>query len=203
MKCKICNTENEDGAKLCKSCGSPLEPAAGTVTKRQGNPRILMIIGSLVVLIVAAFVIYNYFVMDSSRKVRVDNKRNRTDGIRPGSNKDATTPEFNRNPADQVQEFLYDLGDRNYTAAYSRQQNPSWGSFEQFSSKKSFGGINGISIDDIILNYENDNEASVYVDYVAYDPVNKDGRYKQDFILNKIGQDWKIVKVNNIKIEQW
>ncbi|MBK9334151.1 MAG: hypothetical protein IPM96_17515 [Ignavibacteria bacterium] len=53
------------------------------------------------------------------------------------------------------------------------------------------------------MNYENSDGASVYVDYNSYDPYNKDGRYKQNFILKKYTDGWKIVKVENISIDQW
>ncbi|RPI18841.1 MAG: serine/threonine protein kinase, partial [Ignavibacteriae bacterium] len=102
-----------------------------------------------------------------------------------------------------VQHFVEDLGSGNFRDAFNRQQNKAWGSYDHFSSTKSFGGINRTSVENISLNYESGDDASVYVDYFAYDPVNKDGRYKQDFILKKFYNSWKIIKVNNIEIKQW
>lgn len=202
MICRVCKTENEAGALKCKTCGSELETVANTV-KGGSTGRKPLIIGAVsLAVIIIGFIVYNYTVSGSGKVEKVTTK-NRSTGIMPGSNTDADVPIQVSTPEDQVRGFLNDLGSRNFYAAYSRAQNPSWGSLEQFSSKSSYGGITGVSIDDVNLNYENGNEASVYADYTAYDPINKDGVYKQDFILNKIGQEWKIVKVTNLKIEQW
>jgi hypothetical protein len=102
-----------------------------------------------------------------------------------------------------VKGFINDLGQRNFTSAYSKQRNKSWGTYSFFSSTKSFGGITSTSLNEIKVNYENSSSASVYIDYYSYDPVNKNGRYKQNFLLENLSDGWKIVKVQNVSIEQW
>ncbi|MBK6771873.1 MAG: hypothetical protein IPG78_07090 [Ignavibacteria bacterium] len=58
-------------------------------------------------------------------------------------------------------------------------------------------------INDASVNYEYADAASVFIDYYSYDPYNKDGRYKQNFIMKKYPDGWKIMKIENVKIEQW
>lgn len=106
-------------------------------------------------------------------------------------------------PANVVRDFITDLGARNFSSAYSKQRNNAWGTLDHFSSIKSFGGITSTSIVDVSTNYEFTEESSVIVDYYSYDPYNKNGRYKQEFILSKFNNEWKIVKVKNIKVDTW
>ena len=106
-------------------------------------------------------------------------------------------------PVETVRDFITYLGNRDFYSAFQKQNNKSWGDYSFFSSGKSFGGITSTTIENISLNYENNGDASVYVDYTAIDPLNKNGRYKQDFILKKMGSEWKIIKVKNIDIQQW
>ncbi len=106
-------------------------------------------------------------------------------------------------PVETVRDFINYLGNRDFYSAYQKQNNKSWGDYSFFSSSKSFGGITSTTVESITLNYDNNSDASVYVDYTALDPLNKNGRYKQDFILKKMGGEWKIIKVKNISIQQW
>ena len=109
----------------------------------------------------------------------------------------------NSQAASLVKGFINDLGQRNFTSAYSKQRHKSWGTYSFFSSTKSFGGITSTTLNEIKVNYENSSSASVYIDYYSYDPVNKNGRYKQNFLLENLSDGWKIVKVQNVSVEQW
>ena len=102
-----------------------------------------------------------------------------------------------------VRGFITDLGMGNFSSAYARQRNKAWGTYSFFISYKSFGGITSTSVNEVKLNYENSSSASVYIDYYSSDPKNKNGRYKQNFLLEKFSDGWKIVKVVNVSIEQW
>jgi len=113
------------------------------------------------------------------------------------------TPVSTSKPLSVVRGFIEDLGKGDFYSAYQKQQNKNWGSYEFFSSVKSYGGISSTSINEINIVNEGNYEATVYVDYYSYDPYNKDGRYKQNFDLKKFGDNWKIVKVKNIEIKQW
>lgn len=106
-------------------------------------------------------------------------------------------------PLQVVRGFIEDLGKGDFESAYSRQNNKAWGTYKHFSSTKAFGGISSATINDIKVNSEDSFDASVYVDYTAYDPYNKNGTYKQNFMLKKLNSDWKIVKVYNIEINTW
>ncbi|MBZ0202350.1 MAG: hypothetical protein K8I03_04965, partial [Ignavibacteria bacterium] len=116
--------------------------------------------------------------------------------------KDPSTTSISQ-PVEAVRSFIIELGNRDFYSAYNRQNNKVWGDYSFFSSTKSFGGITSTTIEEVTLNYENSSEASVYIDYTALDPANKNGRYKQDFLLRKTGGEWKITKVKNISVQQW
>lgn len=121
-----------------------------------------------------------------------------------GNSSDQSSSNYSSSPAiETVRGFINDLGSQNYRSAFEKQRNKGWGSYDNFSSIKSFGGITSTSINEVSLNYENSDAASVYIDYYSYDPYNKDGRYKQNFILKKYPDGWKIMKIENVKIEQW
>jgi hypothetical protein len=96
-------------------------------------------------------------------------------------------------PESIVQAFVYALGAEKYQEAYNYTSNPKWKSYEKFSSKSAFGGINGT----VIYDYSNagmeGDMAKVIADILYTDPVNGDNRFKQEFRLQKTGNDWKIV----------
>ncbi|MBK6507343.1 MAG: serine/threonine protein kinase [Ignavibacteria bacterium] len=105
-------------------------------------------------------------------------------------------------PENVVKWFINDLGKRDFSSAYNLQRNKAWGSLSFFSSTKSFGGITSTSLNETRTNYESSSDASVYVDYYSYDPVNKDGRYKQNFLPGKISGRLERLK-ENVSVEQW
>jgi serine/threonine protein kinase len=171
--------------------------------KRSKTPIILFGGGAAAVIVILLIFFLTQNNDNSVEKVTTSTIENNT---KPQENKQpvkepSTTTESQ--PVETVRSFISELGNRDFYSAYNRQNNKSWGDYSFFSSTKSFGGIRSTTIESISLNYENHGEASVYIDYTANDPSNKNGRYKQDFFLKKIGGEWKIVKVKNISIEQW
>lgn len=121
-----------------------------------------------------------------------------------GNSSDKSSTNYSSSPViETARGFINDLGSQNFRSAFEKQRNKGWGTYENFSSIKSFGGITATSINDASVNYEYADAASVFIDYYSYDPYNKDGRYKQNFIMKKYPDGWKIMKIENVKIEQW
>jgi hypothetical protein len=172
--------------------------------KKNYIPYILIVI----VLIVAAVIFI--VVQNNNSPVVISNnnvsneKTGSTQSPAQQNNNDSKQKPDNQNAASEVvRGFLSDLGNRDFQSAYDKQKNKTWGNLENFKSPKSFGGITSTDIKEVTLNYDNGNTASVYAYYYSYDPANKDGWYKQDFELQKFGNEWKIVKVKNIDFKQW
>ena len=99
-----------------------------------------------------------------------------------------------------VYTFLTDLSN-NLKKAYNLQKNPKWGNFEQFSSKKAFGGINNIETKEVKYISGDDKNAVIYCDAIYYDSSNGDAHIKQNFTLSKISEKWYItgMKVKSFK----
>lgn len=98
-------------------------------------------------------------------------------------------------PKETVKLFIEKLGERDYYTAFAQTKNPNWSNFAWFRSVKGFGGITKTKTEELILEYNEDGSACVFIDYYSYDPANRDGRYKQNFFLEKIDNKWKIIKV--------
>lgn len=98
-------------------------------------------------------------------------------------------------PIEVVELFINSLGDKDFETAYDLQNVKSWGDYQQFSSTKSFGGINATAINEITEIEENTEDAKIYVDAYYYDPVNGDNRFQQYFHLKKFDNKWKIEKL--------
>lgn len=60
MFCPKCNTENNDSAKFCKKCGTPLTKNTVIQEKKSNNSKILIIALIIVCLVVAGSLIYFY-----------------------------------------------------------------------------------------------------------------------------------------------
>ncbi|MBX7044247.1 MAG: serine/threonine protein kinase [Ignavibacteria bacterium] len=186
-----------------------------TIAKKSNNALIFTLIGICIAVTVTIIIILNLNnnkqqeispVTDNSTQ---NSSSNNTGNTTNSGNKTQTPPSTQQNysssssAANVVRDFITDLGSRNFRGAYNKQRNKAWGSYDEFSSPKRYGGITSTSIVDVSTNYEFSNEASVIADYYSYDPFNKDGRYKQEFILAKFDNEWKIIKAKSIKIDQW
>ena len=96
-------------------------------------------------------------------------------------------------PETIVKDFLTYLGNQNFEEAYALTDNPTWGSFADFSSKKAFGGIIGVDIIELKEEASDDNEANFYAEVYYKDAVNGNNTFKQNFYLKPYGNKWKIV----------
>ncbi|MFZ1323053.1 MAG: serine/threonine-protein kinase [Ignavibacteria bacterium] len=191
---------------------------ASMQTNQKSKKNGILIVSGFLIMVMIGFLIYVLTSNDIDSELNSRSEENSTEksagtnsktssNSSTNSSTDNTTTyssEYSSSAAlETARSFISDLGNRNFSSAYGKQRNKGWGSFDVFSSTKSFGGITSTNINEASLNYENSDGASVYVDYNSYDPYNKDGRYKQNFILKKYTDGWKIVKVENISIDQW
>lgn len=103
------------------------------------------------------------------------------------------TVSVNLTPDQTVEKFVELLGTQNFQDAYNLTANPNWGSFSEFSSTNAFGGINETSIYEIKITESSTEKATVYVDAAYYDDINGNSHYKQNYFLQKYGDDWKII----------
>ncbi len=110
-----------------------------------------------------------------------------------GTEKNITQTELQ--PIEVVKLFINSLGSKDFKTAYNLQKVGSWGDYQQFSSTKAFGGINATAINKIKEIEVNSKNAKIYVDAYYYDPVNGNNRFQQYFYLTKIGDEWKIEKL--------
>lgn len=104
-----------------------------------------------------------------------------------------TSFESENNPQSVVKSFIEDLGKKDFQSAYNKTRVEKWGTFENFSSNKAFGGINATLINEIKQKPDENNNAIVYVDAYYYDPINGDNQFKEKFYLRQFGGDWKII----------
>lgn len=172
----------------------------------QGKKMRVIIFGSILLLLVTIAIYVSTQQNDTNARFDISKKDTLVEGadLKRSDSKNLAKTTQRESPSMQVvRNFIDDLGRRDFRSAYEKQMNNSWGTYGQFSSTKSFGGITSTSINDLRLNHELYDDASVTVDYFSNDPSNKDGRYVQEFFLKKFYDGWKIVKVKNISIEQW
>ena len=101
-----------------------------------------------------------------------------------------------------VEKYLNFLSDKNFNAAYYSQKIPKWGTLEHFSSKKAFGGITFIAVNELKYVSGNDSEAIVYCDAMYYDNTNGDSDIKQNFTVSKISGNWFITDMKIISFKR-
>ncbi len=100
-------------------------------------------------------------------------------------------------PTSVVKSFLKHLGNKEFYSAFSLTNNPSWnknGGYKWFSSTDAYGGIDYVNIYEIRLENAFDDQAVVYADYYARDPLHTSRRWKQILILEYQYGKWKIVR---------
>jgi hypothetical protein len=117
---------------------------------------------------------------------------------RPVNQQNQQTDGISNDPKTVVKNFIENLGQKDFQSAFDKTQVEKWGSFENFSSKKAFGGINATSINVIKQEPDENNNAIVFVDAYYYDPTNGDNRFKEKFYLKQFGGEWKIVDLKII-----
>ncbi len=107
-----------------------------------------------------------------------------------------------------VTKFINYLGKQQFQAAYELQSIDNWGDANFFASEKSFGGVKTTQIYSTQVESEDEQEATISVDYFSEDPTNDPNTikrlelpcegstglvYRQLFNLKKSGGQWKIV----------
>ncbi|MEA3452570.1 MAG: hypothetical protein U9Q83_11815 [Bacteroidota bacterium] len=113
---------------------------------------------------------------------------------------DSGEEEVNIESAETVlSNFLEYLGAQRYSDAYAQTNNPDWGSYDKFKSKKSFGGITGIYVKEMKVVYEGGYNATIYAEVKYIDPTNGTNTFKQNFFLEKSGEVWLITKMELVK----
>ncbi|MGB3343076.1 MAG: SH3 domain-containing protein [Aequorivita sp.] len=105
-------------------------------------------------------------------------------------------------PTSVVKRFLKHLDDAEFYSAFSLTNNPSWnknGGYSWFSSSDAYGGIDYVTTYEVRLENVYDNQAVVFADYYASDPLHTSRRWKQILILEYQYGKWKIVKTKLVE----
>jgi len=95
--------------------------------------------------------------------------------------------------------FIYFLGDQNYSEAYKLTNNPDWGSYSKFSSTNAFGAITGTYVKEMKVVSEGTYSATLYAEVKYTDPKNGTNTFKQNFFLEKSNNEWVITKMEVVK----
>ena len=107
------------------------------------------------------------------------------------------TKEQSEGPTSVVKRFLKYLDKEEFYNAFSLTNNPSWnknGGYSWFSSTDAYGGIDYVTIYEVRLENIYNEQAVVFADYYASDPLHISRRWKQILILEYQYNKWKIVK---------
>jgi len=99
-----------------------------------------------------------------------------------------------------VKNWINALGNRNFKEAHGLMTSKKGGAYSKFSSTNGYGGINKTNILSSNVEKENEFNAEVVAEYESFDPVNRDGKFKQRFILVKEGNKWLISDIKKIDI---
>ncbi|WP_432411052.1 SH3 domain-containing protein [Rasiella sp. SM2506] len=100
-------------------------------------------------------------------------------------------------PTSVVRNFLKHLDEEEFYSAFSLTNNPSWnknGGYSWFSSTDAYGGIDYVTIYEVRLENAYEDQAVVFADYYASDPLHTSRRWKQILILEYQYGKWKIIK---------
>jgi hypothetical protein len=104
------------------------------------------------------------------------------------------------NPKTAVTKFLNNLGSQNLKGAYDVSNNPSWGSFEQFSNPNSgFGSVKNLNVNSISTKNVTENNASVNATYNVTDKNGNQVALDVTYGLKNANGAWKITsyKINS------
>ncbi len=114
------------------------------------------------------------------------------------SNQKMTNDDQEYGPTEVVKSFLHHLSNEEFYDAFLLTNNPSWnknGGYKWFSSTDAYGGIDYIIIYEVRLENAYTDQAVVFADYYASDPLHTSKRWKQILILEYQYSEWKIVRV--------
>jgi hypothetical protein len=100
----------------------------------------------------------------------------------------------NSDPLQFVSDFVKDLGKKDFQAAYAKTDGKIWGTYEDFSSEKAFGGISSTEIHEIALREDEAGKKVVFVD-ATYEAKGGNNRYLEYFHLEKKDKTWQISKL--------
>ena len=119
----------------------------------------------------------------------------------PPQTKQETPPPPKVSQAEEtVKNWINALGNRNFKEAHGLMTSKKGGDYSKFSSTNGYGGINETNILSCKVDTENESSAEVVAEYEAFDPVNRDGKFKQRFIVMKEGDKWLISDIKKIDI---
>ena len=92
-----------------------------------------------------------------------------------------------------VTSFLNNLSSQNFQGAYSKADNPGWGSYETFANPTSgFGGVKNLNVKSISTANVSSGNASVNASYDVTDKEGKVTPLKVTFGLKNVNGEWKI-----------
>ena len=105
----------------------------------------------------------------------------------------APQPSSGGDPKTTVTSFLNNLSAQNLQSAFSKADNPAWGSYENFANPNTgFGGVKGISVKNISTANKSDNSATVDATYDVTDQSGKVTALNVVFGLKNVNGEWKI-----------
>lgn len=103
----------------------------------------------------------------------------------------ATVP--TADPKNTVSGFLSNLNSQNFRGAFSKADNPAWGSYDSFSNPTSgFGSVKNLNVKNIKTNSSDNNSASVNATYDVTDKEGKVTSLNVTFGLKNVNGEWKI-----------
>ncbi len=123
---------------------------------------------------------------------------NNTNEDTPSQNSTEATS-TSHNAEQTVIEFINELGKQNFQQAYELTKNHKWGTFSNFGSEKSFGGISATKILETKLSESKSETATVFANVVYTDAINGSNQFQQNFYLQKYGNNWRIIDMKLIK----
>lgn len=104
-----------------------------------------------------------------------------------------TSPTPSGDPKASVSKFLNNLSSQNLKAAFETADNPSWGTYDNFSNPTSgFGSVKNIAVKNITTNSSTANSASVNATYDVTDKTGKTTSLQVTFGLKNVNGEWKI-----------
>ena len=128
-----------------------------------------------------------------------DNPANLNTDVPPINVTDPETPTVTTpvavvaDPKNSVTKFLNNLSSQNLKGAYETSDNPSWGSYENFSNPTSgFGAVKNVNVKNITTKQSSASAASVNAIYDVTDKSGKTTSLQVTFGLKNVNGDWKI-----------
>jgi hypothetical protein len=114
----------------------------------------------------------------------------------------AITGVLAQTPVEVDKNFINSLGNKDFQAAYNLSKNPNWGTFEQFRSVQSFGGITKTQIIDLTEKPDEQSLACIYADVIYTDPINGNAQITEKFYLTKINGYFIIISLKILTFER-